>query len=401
MIRRRFLISVAYAYVCICAVLIAGCDANGTYYRAITNVYPDTKTNDIFPVKKVLASPPVSKLPENKEFIFPNILTFQTMKGKESSSLDDLFTRTETDALVVVKNDKVVLEKYGKNSGRNSVYSVFSVSKSIVSTLIGIAIEEGKIRSVDDPVIEYIPELKNKGLDPLTIRDLLLMSSGIDYQRIEDTFFLFIPFSPDIQTFYGNDLRGIVSTLKAGKNPIGASFNYNDYYPILEGIILERATNMSVSLYTQKKIWEPMGMEFDSFWTLDSEEKGFERTLVGFKASAVDLARFGLLFLHRGNWNGKKIFSERWVQEATSPNPQDSREWKVFPFWPKLGGFYKYHWWGLKNSDQSYDFMARGNLGQLIYVSPSTRTVIVRLGSEPDPNYQWPFIARSIAEAIR
>ncbi|AYV56512.1 class C beta-lactamase-related serine hydrolase [Leptospira kmetyi] len=401
MIRRRFLISVAYAYVCICAVLIAGCDANGTYYRAITNVYPDTKTNDIFPVKKVLASPPVSKLPENKEFIFPNILTFQTMKGKESSSLDDLFTRTETDALVVVKNDKVVLEKYGKNSGRNSVYSVFSVSKSIVSTLIGIAIEEGKIRSVDDPVIEYIPELKNKGLDSLTIRDLLLMSSGIDYQRIEDTFFLFIPFSPDIQTFYGNDLRGIVSTLKAGKNPIGASFNYNDYYPILEGIILERATNMSVSLYTQKKIWEPMGMEFDSFWTLDSEEKGFERTLVGFKASAVDLARFGLLFLHRGNWNGKKIFSERWVQEATSPNPQDSREWKVFPFWPKLGGFYKYHWWGLKNSDQSYDFMARGNLGQLIYVSPSTRTVIVRLGSEPDPNYQWPFIARSIAEAIR
>lgn len=401
MIRRRFLISVAYAYVCVCAVLIAGCDANGTYYRAITNVYPDTKTNDIFPVKKVLASPPVSKLPENKEFIFPNILTFQTMKGKESSSLDDLFTRTETDALVVVKNDKVVLEKYGKNSGRNSVYSVFSVSKSIVSTLIGIAIEEGKIRSVDDPVIEYIPELKNKGLDSLTIRDLLLMSSGIDYQRIEDTFFLFIPFSPDIQTFYGNDLRGIVSTLKAGKNPIGASFNYNDYYPILEGIILERATNMSVSLYTQKKIWEPMGMEFDSFWTLDSEEKGFERTLVGFKASAVDLARFGLLFLHRGNWNGKKILSERWVQEATSPNPQDSREWKVFPFWPKLGGFYKYHWWGLKNSDQSYDFMARGNLGQLIYVSPSTRTVIVRLGSEPDPNYQWPFIARSIAEAIR
>ncbi|MGJ4754326.1 serine hydrolase domain-containing protein [Leptospira kmetyi] len=401
MIRRRFLISVAYAYVCVCAVLIAGCDANGTYYRAITNVYPDTKTNDIFPVKKVLASPPVSKLPENKEFIFPNILTFQTMKGKESSSLEDLFTRTETDALVVVKNDKVVLEKYGKNSGRNSVYSVFSVSKSIVSTLIGIAIEEGKIRSVDDPVIEYIPELKNKGLDSLTIRDLLLMSSGIDYQRIEDTFFLFIPFSPDIQTFYGNDLRGIVSTLKAGKNPIGASFNYNDYYPILEGIILERATNMSVSLYTEKKIWEPMGMEFDSFWTLDSEEKGFERTLVGFKASAVDLARFGLLFLHRGNWNGKKIFSERWVQEATSPNPQDSREWKVFPFWPKLGGFYKYHWWGLKNSDQSYDFMARGNLGQLIYVSPSTRTVIVRLGSEPDPNYQWPFIARSIAEAIR
>lgn len=401
MIRRRFLISVAYAYVCICAVLIAGCDANGTYYRAITNVYPDTKTNDIFPVKKVLASPPVSKLPENKEFIFPNILTFQTMKGKESSSLDDLFTRTETDALVVVKNDKVVIEKYGKNSGRNSVYSVFSVSKSIVSTLIGIAIEEGKVRSVDDPVIEYIPELKNKGLDSLTIRDLLLMSAGIDYQRIEDTFFLFIPFSPDIQTFYGNDLRGIVSTLKAGKNPIGASFNYNDYYPILEGIILERATNMSVSLYTQKKIWEPMGMEFDSFWTLDSEEKGFERTLVGFKASAVDLARFGLLFLHRGNWNGKKILSERWVQEATSPNPQDSREWKVFPFWPKLGGFYKYHWWGLKNSDQSYDFMARGNLGQLIYISPSTRTVIVRLGSEPDPNYQWPFIARSIVEAIR
>ncbi|PJZ57530.1 serine hydrolase domain-containing protein [Leptospira barantonii] len=397
--RKLFLISAAC--VCVCVFLFTGCDSNGTYYRAITNVYPNTKTNDIFPVKKVPTSPPVSNLPENKEFTFPNILSFQTMKGQESSTLEDLFQRTKTDALIVVKDGKVVLEKYGKNSERNSVHSVFSVSKSILSTLIGIAIEEGKIKSVDDPVITYIPELKNKGLDSLKIRDLMLMSSGIDYQRIEDTFFLFIPFSPDIQTFYGNDLRGIVPTLKAGKNPIGDSFNYNDYYPILEGIILERTTNMNVSLYTQKKIWEPMGMEFDSFWTLDSVEKGFERTLVGFKASAVDLARFGLLFLNRGNWNGKKILSEHWIREATSPNPKDTREWKVFPFWPRLGGYYKYHWWGLKNPDQSYDFMARGNLGQLIYVSPATNTVIVRLGSEPDQNYQWPFIARSISQAIR
>lgn len=397
--RKSFLIS--FIYVCICAVFAAGCDSNGTYYRAITNVYPNTKTNDIFPVRKVSALPPVSKLSQNKEFIFPNILTFKTMKGQESSSLEDLFEHTETDALIVIKDGKVILEKYGKNSGRESAYAVFSVSKSIVSTLIGIAIEEGKIKSVGDSVIAYIPELKDKGLDSLKIRDLMLMSSGIDYQRIEDTFFLLIPFSPDIKTFYGNDLRGIIPNLNAGKEPIGKSFNYNDYYPILEGMILERATGMSVSLYTQKKIWEPMGMEFDSFWTLDSVEKGFERTLVGFKASAIDLARFGLLFLNRGTWNGKKILSERWITEATSPDPEDSREWKVFPFWPKLGGYYKYHWWGLKNEDRSYDFMARGNLGQLIYVSPSTNTVIVRLGSEPDPNYQWPFIARAISQAVR
>ncbi|EQA46296.1 beta-lactamase [Leptospira broomii serovar Hurstbridge str. 5399] len=377
---------------------IIACNSNNQYYRALTSGYPNPQTFKIFPERKVETSGPISFISKSEKRKMRDALTFRTVRdGMQTVPFDEILKITRTNALIVIKENKLVYENYLNGFDRESLQTSFSSAKSILSTLIGIAIEEGKIQSVNDPVIKYIPELKNRGLDTLKIRDIMMMSTGIDYKRVEDTFFLLIPFSPDITTFYGDNLRAIIGDLHSGKVPVGKSFNYNDYYPILEGIILERVTGTTISNYTRKKLWEPMGMEFDASWSLDSEEHGFERVHVAFNARAIDFARFGLLFLNNGTWNGRKIVSSDWVQQSTSPDPNDDRDWMVFKFWPKIGGYYKYHWWGMKNEDQTYDYMARGNLGQIIFVSPSRKTVIVRLGEEPNNNYQWPFIAKALA----
>jgi CubicO group peptidase (beta-lactamase class C family) len=366
----------------------------------VSNGYPDPQTYKIFPQRPVGTASPVSPLGRTDTTLFPASMTFQTLSGPRTASLPDLFEETQTEAFILIRDNNVIYEKYRNVSARDSAQYSFSVSKSIVSTLIGIAIDDGAIRSVNDQVIQYIPELRDRGLDALTIRDMLMMSTGIPYRRIEDTFFLAKPFSSDITTFYGDHLRETVLGLHAGGDPIGKFFNYNDYYPLVEGMILERAYGMSVSELTQHKLWEPMGMESNASWSIDQADSGFERTPVGFSARAIDFARFGLLFLHHGTWNGRRIVSEEWVNAATAPDPEDKREWLVDQRWPAIGGYYKYHWWGMKNGDGTFDYFASGNLGQIIYVSPSRNAVAVRFGREPDHSYRWAFIVRAFLDQI-
>ncbi|EPG72774.1 beta-lactamase-like protein [Leptospira fainei serovar Hurstbridge str. BUT 6] len=154
----------------------------------------------------------------------PEVLTFLTVRnGMQTIPFDEILKITRTNALVVIKENKIVYERYLNGYNRESLQTSFSSAKSILSTLIGIAIEEGKMQSVNDPIIKYIPELKNRGLDTLTIRDIMTMSTGIDYNRVEDTFFPLIPFSPDITTFYGDNLRAIIEDLHSGKIPVGKS----------------------------------------------------------------------------------------------------------------------------------------------------------------------------------
>lgn len=375
--------------------------ANRTARRAITNIYPNPQTYKVFPERRVETSPNLSELKRSDVQNFPLTLSYETAKGVRTEIIPETLKKTKTDAFIVIKNNSIIYEKYLNGTDRKTIHTSFSLAKSFLSTLIGIAIDEGKIGSVNDPVIKYIPELKDRGIDLLTIRDLLMMSTGIDYKRIEETFFLFIPFSPDIKTFYGDDLRKTVLSLKSGENPIGKYFNYNDYYPVLEGIILERVTGMSISEYTSMKLWKRMGMESDASWSLDSTENGMERVFVGLNARPLDFARFGLLFLNGGIWNGHKIISRNWIEIATSPDPEDTREWMIFKLWPKYGGYYKYHWWGLKNKDNTYDYFASGNLGQIIYVSPASKTVVVRLGGQAGEMFQWPFFIRELIRQIR
>jgi CubicO group peptidase (beta-lactamase class C family) len=292
-----------------------------------------------------------------------------------------------TQALVVLKDGKVVYEQYYNGYQRDSIVTSFSTVKSFNSAMIGIAIDRGLISSVDDPFVRYLPELAGRGLDEMTIRDLLMMSSGIAYIEDENLFpGLGAPFSDDAKTYYYPDLRALaLENVLPGDEPVGLYFHYNNYHPILEGMILERVTGMPVAQFLEQNIWQPLGAEYPASWSLDSEETAFEKMESGLNGRAIDFARFGLLFLNNGSWNGQQIVSPAWVQESTLPDPADQRDSPLWPEYRNNGGYYRYHWWGNLRPDGHADFTAAGAHGQYIYVCPQKNLVIVRFGEDDRP----------------
>ena len=326
----------------------------------------------------------------------PYEITYRYKDGMRTEILDDLLERTDTRAFLILKDDQLIYETY-LDSSRKEINTSFSVAKSFSSALIGAAIADGYIGSVDDPVIKYIPELAGRGLDTLTIRNLLLMDTGIRYRSEDD---MLAPFSDDALTYYSPDLRAVALNVQRGGSPVGAAFHYNNFHPLLEGLIIERATGMPVAEYLQERIWKPMGAEFAASWSLDSERSGFEKMESGINARAVDYARFGLLYLHNGRWNGQQILPAEWVAESTGPGPDAGKPFEVAQEWPEAGGYYGYHWWGMRNDDGSYDFMARGHLGQIIYIAPRANMVVVRLGGEQDPALRWAYVIRALIDQM-
>jgi len=378
---------------------LAGVRGPVAAYRMATNGGPSVDTWRIFPQRSVentgvpaaLATSPMPRFPETV-----TVPDFFDVSQKRVARWNDLFAQTDTRAFVVVHDDAVVYEAYPNGANRDDVQPGFSVTKSFMSTLVGIAIHDGKIRSVDDPVVGYLPELRGRGLDDLRIRDLLTMSSGVGFDQVGAVSPLLAPFSDDPRVYYSPDLRSIALSVRAGTEPVGQAFRYNDYYLLLEGIILERVTGQSLSSYLSTKLWTPLQMEHPASWSLDSDTDSFEKPEAGLNARALDFARLGLLYLHGGRWGSQQVVPSSWVREATAPDAGDTRPWITASRWKEIGGYYGYHWWGLRGRDDTYDFMARGNLGQIIYVSPATNTVVVRLGGGPDPDTLWPFAIRAL-----
>jgi hypothetical protein len=206
------------------------------------------------------------------------------------SSVDELMTRTRTQALIIIKDDQIVHEKYYNGFNRDSIVTSFSSVKSFNSAMIGIAIDDGLIGSVNDRLVQYLPELTGRGLDDMTLRDLLLMSSGIAYKEDENLFpLLGAPFSDDALTYYYPDLRQLVlNRVKHGDEEVGRYMHYNNYHPILEGMILERVSGMPVAKYLEQKIWQPLGAEYPASWSLDSAQTSFEKMESGLNGRAID-----------------------------------------------------------------------------------------------------------------
>lgn len=320
----------------------------------------------------------------------------QTHRG----ALDTFLPANNTTAFIVIKDDAILYENYFNGFQRDSIVTSFSTAKSFDSMLMGIAIDEGYVGSIDDPVIKYVPEIKGRGLDTLTIRHLLTMSSGIRYVTNDELNPLLTPVGDDAKTYYFPDLRHTAMSAQRSDEPIGAYFRYNNYHPLLEGLIIERATGRHVAEYLQEKIWKPLGMEFPASWSIDSEQSGFEKMESGINGHAIDFAKVGRLFLNKGNWNGKQIISEHWVTESTTPDPNDNRSWKVFQNVYAHNGYYKYHWWGSKRANGLYDFYAAGHLGQYIFIRPDENLVIVRYGIDEGHVNSWPAVFQSIADVI-
>ncbi len=293
------------------------------------------------------------------------------------SDFETFLTETGTQAFIVIQDDKILYENYFNGATPDSTVTSFSMAKSFTSALIGIAIDEGYIQSVDDPITDYLPELakRDPAFSQITIHDLLMMSSGIRYEEIPS------PHIDDAKTYYYHDLRDLALKQTEIVGKPGEMFLYNNYHPLLLGLILERTTSMSPADYLGQKIWQPMGAAAEGSWSLD--ERGFAKMESGINGRALDFAKFGQLFLHQGNWNGEQIISEEWVQQSTSMDT--TRPDSYYPDWfkePEPNRFYKYLWWGMEREEVADDYSAIGKYGQYIYVSPHKNLVIVRHGEK-------------------
>lgn len=293
---------------------------------------------------------------------------------------DSFMEANGTQAFIVIQDGVVLYENYYNETQRDSIVTSFSIAKSFDSALIGKAIEEGFIASVDDPITTYLPELEKRDprFNQITIRHLLLMASGMEYTEMRPLLFN----GDDPLTTYFPDQRKISLENTFINEPPGLHFQYNKYHPQLLGLILERTTGMMVTQYTQTRLWDPLGMEFDGSWSTDSVESDFEKMETGVNARALDFAKFGVLYLNSGNWNGTQIIPQAWIDESTQPLlPENYSDYYTDYVKAMPGtGYYNYMWWGMVREDGSYDFTAEGDKGQFIYVSPENNMVIVRNG---------------------
>ncbi|MGB3549121.1 MAG: serine hydrolase [Candidatus Binatus sp.] len=332
--------------------------------------------------------------PGNRDEI-PATVEYEEGQAVKRVALSELLRSTGTHAFIVARDNQVLYEGYFNGFERDSVCTSWSLAKSFTSALVGIAISEGYIKSLDDPITNYLPELKDRGFDAITIRNLLTMGSGIQY-RIG-----FFPWDEFVLAGYYPNLRQLLLSDLKIMEPPGQSFHYNNFNTELIGMILERTTGRAPSQYLQEKIWKPIGAEYPATWSIDSEEDGFEITPILLNARAIDFAKFGRLYANNGNWDGKQIIPRHWVVESTTRDPNDRRQWETFSRWQDKGGYYKYFWWGVSQASGDYSFMGVGTYGQFIFVCPRTRVVIVRMADDDgiDPPY-WREVFQYIADQI-
>lgn len=268
----------------------------------------------------------------------------------------------KTVAFLAVQNDTLIYENYFHGYDSSSIISSFSVSKSFVSALMGIAIDEGYIYSTTQPITTYMKELGPE-FEPVTIEDLLNMRSGIDFVEEYTNPFVDMP-----KYYYGTDLLKYIKELKIKEAP-DLNYDYISVNTILLGLIIERATNTQLNTYLQQKIWKPLGMESDASWSVDSEENQVFKANCCINGIARDYAKFGRLYLNGGEWNGEQLIPSRWVEKSRTII-NDSRDSQDYP--------YTYQWRVLENGA----FFAKGILGQYIIVIPDKNLVFVRLGKK-------------------
>jgi primary-amine oxidase len=305
----------------------------------------------------------------------PAPLDFSYAFDGETYAAEDFLERTYTNALLIIKDGKVVFERYLNNTNENTHFLSMSVAKSITSILIGMAIEDELIASVDDAIVKYIPELMGTGYEGVTIRQALLMRSGTDWNERYD----FGKESPMQQlhdaAVVENRIRFVEPALQLkGIHAPGEVFNYSTVETAVLGWVLERAAGRPLHEYMTDRWWKPAGMQSYGFWIADGPA-GVGKPLngMGFNAVLRDYARIGLMMLEGGRANGRQLISPAWVEEATVPEGTE-------PIAEGSSRGYQYQWWTFTNSDA---YTALGLQGQFIYVDPATSTVVAKLSYFP------------------
>lgn len=272
----------------------------------------------------------------------------------------------ETGSFLIIQHDSIRCEQYWENMSDTSHTNSFSMAKTIVSMLTGCAIREGKIKSVDEPVGDFLPEFKTGENAKLRIRDLLTMSSGINFDEDYAS-----PFAYPAKAYYGSNLRGLTLGYKVTEEP-GKVFRYLSGNTEILGFVLQKATGKSLSAYASEQLWVPLGASHSAWWSLDHKD-GDEKAYCCFNSNARDFARFGKLYLDSGRWNGKQIVPEDYVLNSIRPAPLVDADGKP-------NTTYGYSWWLIDNYKGHRIFYMRGILGQYVFAIPDEDMIIVRLG---------------------
>lgn len=279
----------------------------------------------------------------------------------------EYFSKYQTVAYLVIKDTSILSETYWGGYSKESYSNSFSMSKSIVSLLIGCAIQDGLIKDINDPLSKYIEDYKDGERSKITLRNLLMMSSNLSWDESYSSLF-----SITTQAYYGNDVKRIVLNLHSLGEP-GKYFDYRGSDPQLLALVIEKVTGKTLSEYASEKLWKPLGAENDALWNLD-HKGGTEKASCCFNSNARDFARFGQLVLSNGDWNGVKLIPKWYLVEATTPKSE-----LIDKELNKPNDRYGYQWWCLKYKNYTIKY-ARGILGQYIFVVPELNAVIVRLG---------------------
>ena len=341
------------------------------YYvrRALTHWNPKIDQYTIFENRVVKAEDP------NPWDFAPDVENKQIPREFEAD-----FAKYKTVGFVVVQHNRIIFEQYWKNYSPLSLSNSFSMAKSVISLLIGCAIDDGKIKSVEQPVSDFLPQWTSYDGKVLTIKDLLTMSAGVEWDESYSSLF-----SKTTQAYYGNDLWKLTLTEKLIEKP-GVRFNYQSGVTQMLAFVVQKATGKNIADYASEKLWTPIQAEEDAQWSLD-HKGGMEKAYCCLNSNARDFARLGQLILNKGMWNGFQVVDSNYIKEATTP-----ATWLKYTPETKLGEtkvssvpctFYGYQFWIANYRGVKISYM-RGMLGQYIIAIPALDAVIVRLGKQKE-----------------
>jgi CubicO group peptidase (beta-lactamase class C family) len=297
--------------------------------------------------------------PKNFNFKIPQ----KYFSNNENCEFNSFLESHETVAFLVIRDDTILFEKYFSGFDKNSLLISFSIAKSFVSALIGIAIDEGLIKNVHQPITDFLPKLKenNERFSKITIEHLLNMRSGIKFSEEYNS-----PFALMAKFYYGTNLKKYVYNLKIEKDP-NIEYKYQSANTQILAMIIEKASGKQFYQYFEEKLWKPLQTKSIAKWNYDSKKHENIKSFCCLNATAVDFAKFGRLYLKNGKLNNNTIISESWINSSTTIM-NDSRDSQNYP--------YTYHW--RVKEDGAY--FAKGILGQYIYVYPEKNLIFLRFG---------------------
>lgn len=376
----------------VCAMSVASC-AIVRGYRADGPYGPHIFSFERHPHETVPNGPETFRFPvADKRADWIDTLHFFTQEPEyvNLTLAEALEPKGQTQGVLIIHHDRIVYEKLWGDFTSDRLATVFSVSKSITSLLCGIAVDDGYIRSIDDPVTDYLPELK-KG-DPmwqkLTIRHLLNMRSGLDF---DDTYSLTLKDLKRLNAMarlnYGHHLMRQIRGLKFRCEP-GTEFRYESMTSQILGVVVERASGKRYADYLSERIWKPLGMESPALINVDSKKNGMAHAFGGITLTMRDLAKIGRLYLDKGQWNGKRIVSEEWIRKSSEYDSENNRG-------------YHFNWYDLSHVGEPKaacpGFFAEGIKGQILYVNPYKDLIMVHIGFNNLNNVYIPILFEQLA----